>query len=131
MADCGDTKRALPSNAKRGVSSIQVQGGVATDEPVPSSKSPVDIDVEDVQLHMLLSEANATGSEYMLKMNEPFVSSISQPDPGLLFAVPSDAGDLQDSLLAETSPLPLALTTPTDSSLTSADFFIHKQIVEG
>ena len=63
MADCGNTNRPLPSDAKRGVSSIQVPGVTFEDESVPSTKSPVDIDVEDVQLHMLLSEANATGSE--------------------------------------------------------------------
>jgi hypothetical protein len=71
---------------------------------------------------MLLSEANATGSEYtMLKINEPFVSSISKPAPGLLFAVPSDTDDLQDSLPAVTTPLPLSMPTPTASALTSAE----------
>jgi hypothetical protein len=84
MADHGDANRPLPSDAKRGVSSIQVPGVTFEDESVPSTKSPVDIDVEDVQLHMLLSEANATGSEYMLKINEPFVSSISKPAPLIL-----------------------------------------------
>ena len=87
MADRGDTNWPLPSDAKRGVSGIQVPG-VTFDESVLSTKSPVDIDVEDVQLHMLLSEANATGSEYMLKINEPFVLSISKSAPGLLFVVP-------------------------------------------
>ena len=121
MADRGNTNRPLPSDTKRGVSSIQVPGVTFEDESVPSTKSPVDIDVEDVQLHMLLSEANATGSEYMLKINEPFVSSISKPAPGLLFAVPSDTDDLQDSLPAETTPLPLPHPTPTDSGLMSAE----------
>jgi hypothetical protein len=46
MADRGDTNQPLPSDAKRGVSSIQVPGATF-DELVPSTKSPVDVDVED------------------------------------------------------------------------------------
>jgi hypothetical protein len=123
MSDRGD---ATTSDVKRGVSSIQVSFA----DPPSAKQEAVDIDVEDVQRHMLLAEAPAAGAEYMLKIHEPFLSSITAPLLDLqLFASPADDLDIEDSLPAETGtptapppePIVTDLVTPPPATRTSAE----------
>ena len=128
MAARGDGATAPPTPRVSAINASRV----TFDDPPASPAELVDDDVLDIHRAMILREAPASGSEYMLKTNASFVSGIfsfvatvdtTPLPPPLHMAVPSDDADVEESIQADgpDNVVPLEAPSPPATDLLSSE----------